>query len=302
MHILNMLLGNTGHTDSRATRSVDRSWRDHKFFLATLLLVIACSLSLAPTANAKYSGDDDKKSEKRDSKSSRQESKESKKSDKDSKKDKDRKHSEDDDGDKGKGHHDDDDDDKGKGKGHHDDDDDDKGKGKGHHDDDDDDDDKGKGHHDDDDEGHKVEICHFPPGNPANAQTIHVSEKSLERHYSHGDYAGACNDDSPCPGSNACVTYEPVDGVCQETWRYTCDDSDACTVDTCVDVGGLATCEPAPIYCEPQDECYEPGMCFVDSNGAALCPREQFPVEDGTLCANGTGTCENGSCNIIIGR
>ena len=39
----------------------------------------------------------------------------------------------------------------------------------------------------------KVEICHLPPGNPENAQTLTISESALETHLAHGDRKGACD-------------------------------------------------------------------------------------------------------------
>lgn len=38
----------------------------------------------------------------------------------------------------------------------------------------------------------KVDICHIPPGNPANAHTIHVSSSAVPAHLAHGDLLGAC--------------------------------------------------------------------------------------------------------------
>ncbi|MCH8344312.1 MAG: hypothetical protein IH983_10020 [Planctomycetes bacterium] len=38
-----------------------------------------------------------------------------------------------------------------------------------------------------------VEICHLPPGNPANAHTIIVGAPALPAHLAHGDFAGPCN-------------------------------------------------------------------------------------------------------------
>jgi flagellar hook capping protein FlgD len=38
----------------------------------------------------------------------------------------------------------------------------------------------------------KVEICHIPPGNPNNPQTICVSQNAVPAHLAHGDYLGAC--------------------------------------------------------------------------------------------------------------
>jgi hypothetical protein len=40
--------------------------------------------------------------------------------------------------------------------------------------------------------GKKVTICHVPPGNPANAHTITVSENAVPAHLAHGDYLGPC--------------------------------------------------------------------------------------------------------------
>lgn len=38
----------------------------------------------------------------------------------------------------------------------------------------------------------KVDVCHVPPGNPENAQTLTISESALGAHLDHGDVAGAC--------------------------------------------------------------------------------------------------------------
>ncbi len=38
----------------------------------------------------------------------------------------------------------------------------------------------------------KVLICHVPPGNPDNAQTIKVGSASVKAHLAHGDYLGRC--------------------------------------------------------------------------------------------------------------
>ncbi len=43
-------------------------------------------------------------------------------------------------------------------------------------------------------------ICHIPPGNPNNPQTITIATSALAAHLAHGDYAGKCRDvvDSSC--------------------------------------------------------------------------------------------------------
>lgn len=39
----------------------------------------------------------------------------------------------------------------------------------------------------------KIEICHYPPGNPYNPQRITISIDALEAHLAHGDNIGYCN-------------------------------------------------------------------------------------------------------------
>lgn len=41
--------------------------------------------------------------------------------------------------------------------------------------------------------GQEMTICHRPPGNPENAQTIKISPDALKAHLGHGDTAGACD-------------------------------------------------------------------------------------------------------------
>jgi len=47
--------------------------------------------------------------------------------------------------------------------------------------------------------GHKVTICHVPPGNPANAHTITVGAPAVPAHLAHGDHVGPCG-----PGEGPC--------------------------------------------------------------------------------------------------
>lgn len=43
----------------------------------------------------------------------------------------------------------------------------------------------------------KVDICHIPPGNPANAHTINVSVNAIPAHLAHGDTLGECGSGGP---------------------------------------------------------------------------------------------------------
>ena len=40
----------------------------------------------------------------------------------------------------------------------------------------------------------KVTICHYPPGNPENMQTLSVAESAVPAHLAHGDTMGECVD------------------------------------------------------------------------------------------------------------
>jgi len=44
-------------------------------------------------------------------------------------------------------------------------------------------------------EEHKIEICHVPPGNPENMNTISIDESAWSAHKAHGDKLGECSKD-----------------------------------------------------------------------------------------------------------
>ena len=50
----------------------------------------------------------------------------------------------------------------------------------------------------------KYMICHKPPGNPTNEQTISVNVNAIPAHENHGDYVGYCPN----------ITYEHVKSLC----------------------------------------------------------------------------------------
>lgn len=43
-------------------------------------------------------------------------------------------------------------------------------------------------------ENEQITICHKPPGNPTNVQTLTISKSALSAHLAHGDNVGACTD------------------------------------------------------------------------------------------------------------
>jgi hypothetical protein len=55
----------------------------------------------------------------------------------------------------------------------------------------------------------KITICHFPPGDTENKQTITVGTSALSAHKAHGDTIGACDSEqvhpSPTPAPTVCI-------------------------------------------------------------------------------------------------
>lgn len=66
----------------------------------------------------------------------------------------------------------------------------------------------------------KVTICHIPPGNPANAHSITVSDSALPAHLAHGDSVGDCGGGgSDSEGSPTGPTFAICDDREGETGR-----------------------------------------------------------------------------------
>ena len=56
----------------------------------------------------------------------------------------------------------------------------------------------------------KVTICHKPPGNPENAQTITVGRNAVATHLAHGDTLGPCTTVPPPPPTDTKITLTKV--------------------------------------------------------------------------------------------
>jgi hypothetical protein len=128
----------------------------------------------------------------------------------------------------------------------------------------------------------KIQICHVPPGNPANWHTITISEKALKAHLKHGDLPGACGehcetlcDDAnactvdACDGSESCV-YEPVD----------CTDGNICTADACNPATGCEYVALEGDVCPVDDDLpctQDTGQCLADDLTIALCEPDMVP-------------------------
>jgi len=57
------------------------------------------------------------------------------------------------------------------------------------------------------DQNDKVDICHLPPGNPNNPQTLNVNVNAVKSHLAHGDWIGDCNTCDPASYTNRFVEY-----------------------------------------------------------------------------------------------
>lgn len=138
--------------------------------------------------------------------------------------------------------------------------------------------------------GVKVEVCHFPPGNPANFHTIVVGVNAAVKHVQkHGDVLGpCCGIDNPCDDGDACTADFCLDGRCGSE-PVGCSDGVACTDDFCDSVTGCvfipndANCARGEI-CDANDGCGFDSECVTNED-----------CEDGDLC-NGDDFCFDGVC------
>ena len=120
----------------------------------------------------------------------------------------------------------------------------------------------------------KVDICHIPPGNPANAHTISVSENAVDAHLNHGDTACSCEviddcealggvfDEASCicatgfgdcftnppPGSPACLPDEAciIDAIPPDNTIGVCSLQNCTDADDCPEAPPGGT---APVFC-----------------------------------------------------
>ena len=143
----------------------------------------------------------------------------------------------------------------------------------------------------------KVEICHIPPGNPANAHTIQVSGNAIKAHLKHGDYLGPCglSCQDLCEDNNACTEDDCVAGECIHT-TVSCNDLNECTADACNPATGCEYTAMPGAPCTGQD----PSACTLDTglcNEAADCVLTPILdcCEDNSECADGD-LCTIESC------
>lgn len=138
-------------------------------------------------------------------------------------------------------------------------------------------------------DGAKVQVCHVPPGNPANFHTITISEDALQAHLAHGDLAGACfaHCDTLCSDGNAC-TIDACDASehCLTTHPpVNCDDGNLCTADSCNPATGCASVPKT---------CMDNNLCTVDACDPLTgnCVAPPVMCSTGQACNPANGDCQ----------
>lgn len=154
----------------------------------------------------------------------------------------------------------------------------------------------------------KVQLCHYPPDNPARVQQILVGASSVAEHLAHGDFQGSCAQDcrqnaSVCNDSNVCSTdtCNTSNGTCGHT-EVSCDDGSACTTDSCDAIKG---CLNKTVSCDDGNACTD-DTC----NEIQGCQNSPVSCDDGEQCSTdacdpasgctyGTVSCDdNNKCTI----
>jgi hypothetical protein len=140
----------------------------------------------------------------------------------------------------------------------------------------------------------KVEICHFPPGNPDNFHTLRISQSALSAHLAHGDVGDNCDAhcETLCDDGNAC-TIDSCDsaGGCAAPEPTDCNDGDLCTTDSCDPVTG---CGNECVDCTAPDLCTI-STCAPDTGACVDTP---VVCPDGETCDPATGACATSEVGV----
>jgi hypothetical protein len=152
----------------------------------------------------------------------------------------------------------------------------------------------------------KVQVCHRPPGNPNNYQTITIGESALRAHLAHGDFPNACLSDCDqiCDDKNKCTHPDGFPDfstglcVCSPS-PVNCDDSNSCTADSCDPATGCINTPLLGTACDDGQVCTGPDTC----TSAGQCVGAATPnccIAD-SQCAS-PDLCTTASCNLGTNR
>jgi cysteine-rich repeat protein len=154
----------------------------------------------------------------------------------------------------------------------------------------------------------KVTLCHVPPGNPANAQTISVGEAAVRAHVAHGDQLGACASACPssCDDGNLCTSDScGADGKCVHA-LVSCNDGNTCTLDACDPEVGCLSLPDDGLACNDGNDCTGSDACSAgDCRGTAIagCCASDLDCDDGAACTDDScflGSCRNVARNCAV--
>ena len=112
----------------------------------------------------------------------------------------------------------------------------------------------------------KVDICHIPPGNPGNPQSISVDASAVPAHLAHGDTRGKCG---CAPVTNFCGGPLQLCGAACACAAAFDGSGGVCIAET----RDLVPCNAAS-PCPDGSVCINPGPCLPPEIGICvpLCP------------------------------
>ena len=148
----------------------------------------------------------------------------------------------------------------------------------------------------------RVTICHQPP-DATQPKTMVVAAPAVSAHLHHGDVVGECASGctaSTCDDANACTMDTCLaDGTCSHV-AVDCDDGNPCTTDLCDPVQGcITTAAPITTSCDDGNACTALDRCVgVTCVGSAIagCCQSNGDCNDQNACT--IDTCENHKCVV----
>ena len=151
--------------------------------------------------------------------------------------------------------------------------------------------------------GHKVCICHVPPGNPAAAHTICVGSPAVPAHLHHGDSLGACEQACDGKAGDTCDEDEfckHAEGACESTAAGVCTDipegcptvvAPVCGCDG-ITYNNSCLAALAGVNVDHRGACETPQNC--GGPGGPICQAGEFCKHDVGACASDApGVCAN---------